>query len=131
VYTTILQDWMGNAPELVNFVMGQQQPLLNGLVPAIAPALGDNGKCALLGHNPHPVVPGVVEIKYAMMQNGPIRLQILDSAGHVLRTLVNEFKPIGSYTFNLNPNEWFMAPGKYQYRLQSGGQVFQRDMKIG
>lgn len=131
VYSTVLQNWLGNTPELVNFVMGQQQPLIPGLVPAASPALGDNGKCVLLGHNPHPLDSALVEIKYAMMQNGPVRLQILDKAGHVLRTLVNEYKPIGSYTFPFNPAEWFLAPGVYQYRLQSGGQVFQRDIKIG
>jgi uncharacterized protein (DUF1501 family) len=130
VYATVLQDWLGNTPELVNFVMGQQQPLINGLVPAIAPALGDNGKCVLLGHNPHPGLPMAMEIKYAMMQNGPVRLQILDKAGHVLRTLVNDYKTMGSYTFLFMPAEWFLAPGIYQYRLQSGGQVFQRDIKI-
>jgi uncharacterized protein (DUF1501 family) len=130
VYATVLQNWLGNDPNLVNFVMGQQQPIINGLVPAIAPALGDNGKCALLGHNPNPLQPANIEIKFAMMQNGPVRLQILDKAGHVLRTLVNEFRPIGSYTFQFNPVEWFVPPGIYQYRLQSGGQVFQREFKI-
>ena len=130
VYATVLQDWLGNNPELVNFVMGQQQPIISGLVPAIAPALGDNGVCTLLGHNPHPVLPTTIEIKYAMLQNGPARLQILDKAGHVLRTLFNEFKATGSYTFNFNRAEWHLMPGAYQYRLQSGGQVFQRDINL-
>ena len=130
VYSTILQDWMGNDPELVNFVMGQNHPTISGLVPAAAPLLGDNGKCALLGHNPHPLEPGTIEIKYAMMQNGPVRLQILDRAGHVLRTLVNEYKAKGAYTFNFKAPDWFVSAGQYQYRLQSGGQVFQRDLKV-
>jgi uncharacterized protein (DUF1501 family) len=130
VYATLLQDWLGNSPELVNFVMGQTHPTLSGLVPAAAPILGDNKQCTLLGHNPHPTQPGAIEIKYAMLQNGPIRLQILDQAGHVLRTLFNDYKAIGSYTFNFAPLEWFLAPGAYQYRLQSGGQVFQRAIKV-
>ena len=130
VYSTILQDWMGNDPELVNFVMGQNHPTISGLVPPASPLLGDNGKCALLGHNPHPLEPGTIEIKYAMMQNGPVRLQILDRAGHVLRTLVNEYKAKGAYTFNFKAPDWFVSAGQYQYRLQSGGQVFQRDLKV-
>ena len=130
VYSTILQDWMGNSPELVNFVMGQSNPTIGGLVPPAAPLQGDNGKCALLGHNPHPSEAATIEIKYAMMQNGPVRLQILDSAGHVLRTLVNEYKDRGAYTFHFKASDWFIAPGVYQYRLQSGGQVFQRDLKV-
>ncbi len=130
VYSTILQDWMGNSPELINFVMGQNTPIIPGLVPPAAPLQGDNGKCALLGHNPHPSEPGTIEIKYAMMQNGPMRLQILDGAGHVLRTLLNEYKERGSYTFHFKAPEWFIGSGLYQYRLQSGGQVFQRDIKV-
>ena len=130
VYATVLQDWMGNSPELVNFVMGQPQTTINGLVPVTPPLLGDNGKCALLGHNPSPL-PGVVEIKYAMLQNGPVRLQLLDKAGHAIRTLVNEYKSRGSYIFNFKPSDWFVAAGIYQYRLQAGGQVFQREIRLG
>jgi len=130
VYATVLQNWMGNSPELVNFVMGQAQPLINGLVPVTPPVLGDNGKCALLGHNPS-LLPGVIEIKYAMLQNGPVRLQLLDKAGHAIRTLVSEYKSRGSYTFHFEPSDWFVAAGVYQYRLQGGGQVFQRGVKIG
>jgi uncharacterized protein (DUF1501 family) len=131
VYATVLQDWLGNNPNLVNFVMGGQQPVLNGLVPPIAPSLGENDRCALLGHNPHGTDPQAVEIKYAMMQDGPVRLQILDKAGHLLRTVINEFKPKGSYTYLFRASEWYIAPGVYLYRLQSGGQIFDREIKIG
>ncbi|MCC7466805.1 MAG: DUF1501 domain-containing protein, partial [Saprospiraceae bacterium] len=130
VYSTILHDWMGNDPALVNFVLGESHPVMDGLVPAISPALGDNDKCALLGHNPYPENAGDVEIKYAMLQGGPVRLQLLDSAGHLLRTLVNEFKDRGAYTFRFRPADWYISPGEYQYRLQSGGQVFQRSFKV-
>lgn len=130
VYATVLQDWLGNTPELVDFVMGGQAlPPIPGLVPAQAPVQGDNQACALLGHNPGPGA-GVIEIKYAMMQGGPVRLQILDQAGHVLRTLVNEYKDRGSYIYPFQPSAWYLAPGQYQYRLQSGGQVFQREIRV-
>ena len=130
VYATVLQNWLGNSPELVNFVMGQQQPIISGLVPVTPPNVGDNGQCALLGHNSSPL-PGVVEIKYAMLQDGPVRLQLLDKAGHAIRTLVSEFKSRGSYTFNFRPSDWYVGAGVYQYRLQAGGQVFEREMKVG
>lgn len=130
VYSTVLQDWMGNSPELVQFVMGQTHPTVAGLVPPVAPPKGDNNKCALLGHNPHPSEPTTIEIKYAMLQNGPVRLQILDSAGHVLRTLVDEYKDRGSYTFPFRAADFYLSPGVYQYRLQSGGQVFQRVLEV-
>ncbi|MEO6758106.1 MAG: DUF1501 domain-containing protein, partial [Saprospiraceae bacterium] len=69
VYATVLQNWLGNTPELTNFVMGESQPIINGLVPVTTPNIGDNGQCALLGHNPSPL-PGTMEIKYAMLSDG-------------------------------------------------------------
>jgi uncharacterized protein (DUF1501 family) len=129
VYATVLKDWMGSTPELVDFVLGQTQPTIAGLVPATAPLLGENGRCALLGHNPGD--PGNIQMKYAMLQDGNIRLQLLDKSGQILRTLVDEYKPKGSYIFNFKPSDWFIVPGTYQYRLMGGGQVFQRSIKIG
>ncbi len=131
VYATVLQDWLGNSPELVQFVMGQQSfPILNGLVPAIPAAIGDNAKCALLGHNLHPTLAATIQIKYSVMQDGPLRLLILDKAGNVLRTLIDEYKTPGSYIFDFKATDWFLPPGTYQYRLQAGGQAFQRELKF-
>lgn len=129
VYSTVLQDWLGNSSDLVNYVVGGHS-VIPGLVPAVSPPSGDNGKDVLLGHNPHAGAPGSVEIKYAMQQNGPVRLQILDEAGHLLRTLVNEYKPAGSYTFVLHPPQLYLSPGNYQYRLQAGGRVYQREIRL-
>lgn len=131
VYSSVLQEWLGASPELSNFVMGGNAlPIIPGLVPAAIPTTGDNNACVLLGHNPGKTSDGSIEIKYAMMNDGPVRLQLLDHAGHVLRTLVNEYKDRGSYTFRFKPSDWYVASGVYQYRLQSGGQIFQREIKI-
>ena len=131
VYATILQDWMGNPPELVNFVLGgQTQPIINGLVPPVSPNIGDNNTCVLLGHNPSSDSPNNIEIKYAMLQSGQVKLQLLDKAGHVLRTLEYVYKDKGSYTFVFRPYDWFISPGTYQYRLMTSGQVFQREIKV-
>ncbi len=130
VYSTILQDWLGNAPEMSTFVMGKTFPKIAGLVPAIPPAIGDNGQCALLGHNPNPNHPGSFDIKYSILQNGPVRLQILDKAGNVLRTLINGIMPKGSHTYEFKPSDWYLGAGEYQYRLQAGGQVFERVIRV-
>lgn len=129
IYTTILQNWLGTPGQVTDFVMGHPHTPIAGLVPAIDPPLGINGECALLGHNPNPNGPGIA-IKYSMLAGGPVKLQIIDTAGHVLRTVVNEYKPKGSYTFALDPNQWILSAGVYQYRLQTGGQVFQREFRI-
>ncbi len=128
VYATVLQHWLGNPPDLVNYVLNRNSKPLAGLVPALPPALGDNGRPALLGHNPHPSQPGAYVIKFAIQQGSPVRLQILDAAGHVLRTLVSEYKAAGSYTFTFAPAQWYLPAGRYRYRLMANGQVFERSL---
>ncbi len=71
-----------------------------------------------------------MEIKYAVLQEGEVRLQILDKAGHVLRVLFSGYQQKGSHIYLFKPADWYLAPGAYQYRLQSGGQVFQREIRV-
>ena len=130
IYASILQDWLGNPPELVRYIMGHPTPPIPGLVPAATPQVGDNGECALLGHNPHPVQVGTYEIKFSITQSTAVRLQLLDKAGHVLRSLISEFMPEGSHTYMFRPGDWFIGPGEYQYRLRAAGQVFQRVIRV-
>jgi len=130
LYATILQDWLGNTPGLVQYVMGKPTPTIPGLVPPVAPNLGDNGQCALLGHNAHPVMFGAYEIKFSITQGSAVRLQLLDMAGHVLRSFIDAYMPRGSHIFLFRPAEWEIAPGTYQYRLRAAGQVFQRSIRI-
>ncbi len=130
VYASVLQDWLGNPPELVNFVLGKPTPTIGGLLPPTPPALGDNGKAVLLGHNPHPTLSGAFEIKYALTQGSAVRLHVLDKTGHVLRTLISDFVAKGSHIFVFRPAQWYLPPGVYQYRLMANGQVFQRELRV-
>ena len=125
-YATVLQDWLCADPEVVDMVLGNTDfPILDGLVPPGTPSVGSNDRAALLGHQPG-TEAGTILIKYAMKERGNVRLQILDSAGHPLRTLISEFKVKDSYTFVFKPADYFLPPGEYKYRLETGGRVYAR-----
>ena len=128
-YATVLQDWLCADPDVVDMVLGNTDfPLINGLVPAGSPSIGSNNRAALLGHQPG-TEAGTIDIKYSMLVRGNVRLQILDNAGHPLRTLLNEFKEKNSYTLNFKPSDFFLPPGQYIYRLETGGRIYARGIK--
>ena len=83
----------------------------------------------LLAHHPDPDQAGIFQIKYALKIRGEVRLQILDPAGHPLRTLVEEIKERGSYTFEFDPTSFFLASGKYLYRLECNGATLSRSIE--
>jgi len=130
VYATVLQHWLGNPPELVDYLLRRKSTPLADLVPPATPTLGDNGRAALLGHNPHPNRPGAYVIKFALSQDSIVRLQVLDGAGHTLRTLLSEYKAAGSYSVTFAPAQWYLPPGRYRYRLMAAGQVFERGLTV-
>ena len=130
LYASVLQDWMGGSPELSAYILGQPTPTIAGLVPALPPAPGGSNPGALLGHFPHPTLPGTIEIRYALGQDGDVRLLLLNMAGQAVRTLINTFQTKGSYTYLFKPAEWYVTPGTYLYRLQFGGQVFEREIVV-
>lgn len=129
VYATILQDWLCVEPNLVDYVIGSQVNPISNIVPAGTAPIGANETAALLGHNPSQQVSGAIEIKYAMLRRGNVRLLITDSAGHILRTLVNTFQEKDSYTFQFKPSDYYLPAGEYIYRLDTGGKSYWRDIK--
>ncbi|MFK7807429.1 MAG: DUF1501 domain-containing protein [Saprospiraceae bacterium] len=126
VYATILQDWLCTDPTVTDFVIGEQMDTINGLVPTGVAPIGSNETAALLGHNKSLTNPGHIDIKYSIFRRGTVRLRILDQSGQPLRTLMNEFRERGSYTFDFDPAPLFLPPGNYIYQLDNGGKSYDR-----
>ena len=129
VYATILQDWLGVDSGVVSHAVGHPMSPISNLVPSANPPLGSNESAALLGHQPSSLVAGNIAIKYAMLRRGTVRLRILNQAGSPLRTLISEFKEKGSYTFEFKPSDYFLPPGDYIYKLETGGKIYSRKIR--
>lgn len=126
VYSTVLQNWLCVHPDVVNTVMGQPFSPMPGILPTATPPPPLNDPAALLGHNPDPAEPGIVQIKYSLNKRGPVRLTIGLPNGYGLRVLTDSFHEKGSYTLRFRPSDYYLSPGEYRYRLETGGRIYER-----
>ncbi len=66
---------------------------------------------------PNPFNPNT-NIRYAISSAQLVALKVYDVLGNEVATLVNEYKPAGSYEINFNAIE--LTSGVYFYKLQAG-----------
>jgi uncharacterized protein (DUF1501 family) len=126
VYSSVLQDWLCVPPQLNEFVLGDGVTPIPGILPAGNPPIGSNQVALLLGHKP---IDAGFAINYAIKRRGNVRLVILNKQGQQVRTLFQGFRERGSYTFDFHPSAFFLSPGSYFYRLESGGMAYSRQIK--
>jgi hypothetical protein len=79
----------------------------------------------LLQNYPNPFNP-TTKIRYQVPTTGLVSLQVYNSLGEVVATLVDEEKPVGTYELNWNAVN--LPSGFYFYRLQSGSFVETKKM---
>ena len=72
---------------------------------------------ALEQNYPNPFNP-TTTITYQLPKDGAVTLKIYDILGREVKTLVNEYKPAGSYSVTFNASN--LASGVYIYQLKSG-----------
>lgn len=74
---------------------------------------------------PNPFNPSTT-IQYSIPKAGQVKLNIYSVTGKLVASLVDEYKPAGSYTVNFNAAN--LPSGVYFYRLTSGSFVENRKM---
>lgn len=85
---------------------------------------------ALWQNYPNPFNPQTT-IRFALPLAGEVRLQIFNAAGILVRTLVDEYKPAGTYRVRWDGVDAFgrrVASGLYLYRLESAAFTAQRKL---
>lgn len=78
---------------------------------------------ALDQNRPNPFNP-TTTISYQIPEAGQVKLTVFSSIGQVVRTLVDEARPAGTYTVNWDGSDAFgrqVASGLYFYRMQGDG----------
>jgi Secretion system C-terminal sorting domain/Carbohydrate family 9 binding domain-like len=66
---------------------------------------------------PNPFNP-TTKISYAIRKPGLVRIELYNTLGQKVRTLVDEAKPAGTYTFEIQANN--LPSGVYFYRINAG-----------
>lgn len=130
VYASVLQNWLGMSPEVSDYIIGNDRTPIDGLVPVKNPPVGSEEFGALLGHKISADDKDILQIYFSILQEGPVILEILDRSGQVIRPLLNGFKLKGSHTLDIHLKKFQLHPGYYQYRLKTGGKVYQRDLVV-
>ncbi|MBL7135885.1 MAG: T9SS type A sorting domain-containing protein [Candidatus Marinimicrobia bacterium] len=76
---------------------------------------------------PNPFNPSTT-ISYSIPTNSKVKLVVYNILGKEVATLVNEEKPVGSYTVNFDGSE--LSSGVYLYTLTTGTQVITQKMLL-
>ena len=96
-------------------------------------AAGDLPAPMALGQNyPNPFNP-MTTIAFTLDRSGPVKLQVFDVQGHLVRTLVNEIRTAGPYRVDWDGKDnagRTAAAGLYMYRLAAGDVVQQKKMTL-
>ncbi len=82
-------------------------------------------KLSLEQNYPNPFNPST-SIKYQVSSNSRVSLKVYDVLGNEVATLVDEYKPAGSYEVEFKPTN--MSSGLYIYNLKSGNYIISRKM---
>jgi hypothetical protein len=78
---------------------------------------------------PNPFNPST-KINFSIPQLGFITLKVYDVLGNEVATLVNEYKPAGTYNVEFTINNVQLSSGIYFYRLQAGDYVETKKMLL-
>ena len=89
--------------------------------------IGIPTKYSLSQNYPNPFNP-TTKINFSIPENGMVTLKLFNLAGKEVMTLVNEEKPTGHYSVELNGSN--LSTGVYYYRLSSGNFTHVKKMTL-
>ncbi len=91
-----------------------------------------NAALMLDQNRPNPFGP-VTDIRFSLSVPSTVRLEVIDAAGRLVRTLASGSLPAGDHSYRWdgsNSDGRFVGAGTYFYRLRSGGKEMSRKMVL-
>ena len=103
------------------------------VTPSGVSGAGDLPRPLALGQNyPNPFNPRTT-IAFELDRAGPVKLQVYDARGRLVRTLADEQREAGAHSVSWDGRDdrgQGSAAGVYLYRLEAGGETLQRKMTL-
>jgi len=130
IYTSLLVDWLGTPPEVINDVrwsefVGSRLDLF--FTPdGIEESNGVGGTEEFLVY-PNPAVNST-NVKFSLKKKGPVELSMYDVKGRKVKTLISETKTEGEHTFPVSLLG--LQPGYYLLRLRNGMKIQSKKLII-
>ncbi len=132
VYATVLQDWFGVAPAVVqDALLGHSYASLGFVENPFEPVNTDHpeapGSFTLTQNYPNPFT-GTTTIQYALDQPGQVRLEVFDVEGRRVASLADGTQPAGQHRVAFDGSQ--LPSGTYLYRLVSPNGIQSRKMTV-
>ncbi|MFK7844722.1 MAG: DUF1501 domain-containing protein [Rhodothermales bacterium] len=132
VYATVLQDWFGISPAVVqDALLGHEYTSLGFVEDPSEPVGTDQpeapGAFTLTQNYPNPFT-GTTTIQYALDQPGQVRLEVFDVEGRRIASLAEGTQPAGQHSVAFDASR--LPSGTYLYRLVSPNGIQSRKMIV-
>ena len=88
--------------------------------PAVVNNVNELSNFTLLGASPNPFID-LTTLNYSLAEKADVRIQLVDTDGKVLQTLVDETLPAGQFTLRSNGAD--LPAGMYYYSIQVDGEL--------
>ena len=129
VYSTLLTDWFGiDKPDADNALGGnfERIPFLD--TSQVSNEFQQAPLSFRLNQNyPNPFNPNTT-ISFNLNQSSPVRLQVFDISGRLVRTLIEQQVSAGDHQIQFNAST--LSSGMYVYRLEAGNKVETKTMTL-
>lgn len=131
VLASVLSDWMGASQEALmasrfGDFMDSRVPVTTSQVTSTRDNFFSD-RFRMESCYPNPSVD-TTEVVYYINNSAHVRLQVFDLQGRRVKTVVDEFKPLGEHRATINVRD--LKPGMYIYRLEAGKLTASKKMVV-
>ena len=132
IYATVLEGWLGVEGAVIDNLMGRRFDRIDALglncstSTPIDPNLSGVFSHQALYNRP----AGELVIRYHLPSTSPVKIDLIDMKGQVVRPIWNDRMPIGNHEVKIPYRSWRIPAGVYVYRIEAMGRLESRTVSL-